>query len=275
MNFYITGDKHGQFQSILESEVTKDSNNAIIILGDAGINYYLNKQDDKLKQQISENSSCQWYVVRGNHEARPQDISVPYEKKWDVDVGGYVYVEDKYPTIKFFLDFGEYTINGHKVAVIGGAYSVDKWWRLQRAGVFTSIDWGYNNPKKTGWFPNEQLSTEEMREAEDLFTNKTYDFVFSHTCPIGWQPTDLFLSAVNQNEVDSTMEKWMEELKDKMFWGIWLWAHYHTDRLERPHCEIFYHDIESLDDIFNRWKNYDETKELPWYLTKSPNFYMI
>ena len=274
MNFYITGDKHGQFQSILESEVTKDPNNAIIILGDAGINYYLNKRDDKLKDEITSNSSCQWYIVRGNHEARPQDTGAPYEKKWGVDVGGYVYVEEAYPTIKFFLDFGEYTINGHKTAVIGGAYSVDKWWRLQRAGVFTENDWGYNNPKKTGWFPNEQLSTEEMKEAEDLFINKCYDFVFSHTCPLEWQPTDLFLSAINQKDVDSTMEKWMQMLKDNIFWGIWLFGHYHQDRLERPYVEMYYHDIEKLDDIFNRWRKYEATGELDWWLNKSPNFYM-
>ena len=274
MNFYVTGDKHGQFQSILESGIVHDSNNAIIILGDAGINYYLNKRDDKLKDEIASNSSCQWYIVRGNHEARPQDTSVPYEKKWDVDVDGYVYVEEAYPTIKFFLDFGEYIINGHKIAVIGGAYSVDKWWRLQRAGIFTKMDWGYNNPKKTGWFPNEQLSAEEMKEAGDLFINKCYDFVLSHTCPLEWQPTDLFLNAINQKDVDSTMEKWMQTLKDNIFWGIWLFGHYHQDRLERPYVEMYYHDIEKLDDIFDRWRKYEATGELDWWLTKSPGFYM-
>ena len=61
MNFYVTGDKHGQFQSILESGMVKDPNNAIIILGDAGINYYLNKQDDKLKDETIQ-EQIEWYI---------------------------------------------------------------------------------------------------------------------------------------------------------------------------------------------------------------------
>ena len=274
MNFYVTGDKHGQFHTILQNEIVKDPNNAIIILGDAGINYYLRDLDDKLKKEISENSQCMWYIVRGNHEARPQDCSVPYEIIWDPWVGGQVYVQEEYPNIRFFLDFREYFINGAHVAVIGGAYSVDKWWRLMRAGVLKKSDLNYNNPKRTGWFPNEQLSKEEMERANCVFERKIFDFVFSHTCPLSFQPTDLFLSAVNQSEVDTSMEQWMDQLKDKMDWFVWLYGHYHNDRMERPYVEMYYHDIEALDDIKVRWIKYAETGELDWWLNKSPNFYM-
>lgn len=274
MKFYVTGDKHGQFHTILQNGIVKDPNNAIIILGDAGINYYLRDWDDRLKDEISENSQCLWYIVRGNHEARPQDCSVPYEVIWDPWVGGQVYVQEEYPNIRFFLDFGEYFINGAHVAVIGGAYSVDKWWRLMRAGVLKKSDLNYNNPKRTGWFPNEQLSKEEMERANYVFEGKIFDFVFSHTCPLSFQPTDLFLSAVNQSEVDTSMEQWMDQLKDKMDWFVWLYGHYHNDRMERPYVEMYYHDIEALDDIKVRWIKYAETGELDWWLNKSPNFYM-
>jgi 3-oxoacid CoA-transferase subunit A len=274
MKFYVTGDKHGQFHTILQNEIVKDPNNAIIILGDAGINYYLRDLDDRLKKEISENSKCMWYIVRGNHEARPQDVSVPYEIIWDPWVSGQVYVQEEYPNIRFFLDFGEYFINGSHVAVIGGAYSVDKWWRLARAGVLKKSDLNYNNPKRTGWFPNEQLSKEEMERANYVFEGKIFDFIFSHTCPLSFQPTDLFLSAVNQSEVDTSMEQWMEQLKDKMEWFVWLYGHYHNDRMERPYVEMYYHDIDALDDIKARWVKYAETGELDWWLEKSPNFYM-
>lgn len=274
MKFYVTGDKHGQFHTILQNEIVKDPNNAIIILGDAGINYYLRDLDDRLKKEISENSKCMWYIVRGNHEARPQDVSVPYEIIWDPWVSGQVYVQEEYPNIRFFLDFGEYFINGSHVAVIGGAYSVDKWWRLARAGVLKKSDLNYNNPKRTGWFPNEQLSKEEMERANYIFEGKIFDFILSHTCPLSFQPTDLFLSAVNQSEVDTSMEQWMDQLKDKMEWFVWLYGHYHNDRMERPYVEMYYHDIDALDDIKARWVKYAETGELDWWLNKSPNFYM-
>lgn len=273
MKFYVTGDKHGQFHTILQNGIVKDPNNAIIILGDAGINYYLRDLDDKLKKEISENSQCMWYIVRGNHEARPQGIW-SYEIVYDDLVGGDVYIEADFPNIRFFKDYGEYNINGYKVAVIGGAYSVDKWWRLQRAGIYSKTDWGYNNPKRSGWFHDEQLTEDEMKKAEDLFVNKVYDFVFSHTCPLSFQPTDLFLSAVNQSEVDTSMEQWMDQLKDKMDWFVWLYGHYHDDRMERPYVEMYYHDIDALDDIKARWVKYAETGELDWWLNKSPNFYM-
>lgn len=274
MKFYVTGDKHGQFHTILQNEIVKDPNNAIIILGDAGINYYLRDWDDRLKDEITQNSSCMWYIVRGNHEARPQDVSAPYESVYDMNVHGDVYVDQKYPNICFFKDFGEYQVNGYRVAVIGGAYSVDKWWRLARAGVLKKSDLNYNNPKRTGWFPNEQLTKEEMEEATKLFEGNYYDFIFSHTCPLSFQPTDLFLGAVDQSTVDTSMEQWMDELKDKIEWFIWLFGHYHKDRLERPYVEMYYNDIESLDDIMNRWQGYGDEGELAWWLVKSPNFYM-
>lgn len=274
MKFYVTGDKHGQFHTILQNGIVHDNNNAIIILGDAGINYYLRDWDDRLKDEITQNSSCTWYIVRGNHEARPQDVSVPYRLVWDEDIGGEVYVDEQYPSIRFFKDFGEYKIGDYYVAVIGGAYSVDKWWRLARAGVLKKSDLNYNNPKRTGWFPNEQLSKEEMERANYLFEGKTFDFVLSHTCPLSFQPTDLFLSAVNQSEVDTSMEQWMDQLKDKMDWFVWLFGHYHNDRMERPYVEMYYNDIEALDDIKARWVKYVETGELDWWLTKSPQFYM-
>ena len=272
-NYFVTGDKHGNFHTILQNELVKNPDNAVIILGDDGLNFRLNKYDDKLKQEISQNSSCIWYCVRGNHGARPQDTSCGYELVYDQDVRGEVYVQREYPNIRFFKDWGEYYIGHYWVAVIGGAYSVDKWWRLARAGVQSETDWNYNNPKKTGWFSNEQLSAEEMDEAEGELQGGLFNFVFTHTCPQKWQPTDLFLGSVDQSTVDSSMEAWLNILEEKITWGIWLFGHYHCDRLERPHVEQFYNDIESLDVIYHRWLEYDNGQDLPWWITKSPNFY--
>lgn len=273
-NYFVTGDKHGNFYTILQNELVKNSDNAVIILGDDGLNFRLNKYDDRLKKEILQNSSCVWYCVRGNHGARPQDVSAPIDLVYDDEVGGYVYMEEQYPNIRYFKDWGEYTINHYHIAVIGGAYSVDKWWRLARMDVQNKTDLGYNNPKKTGWFPNEQLSAKEMAQAEEELKGKTFDFVFSHTCPYDWRPTDLFLSSIDQSTVNSSMELWMNELKDKINWNIWLFGHYHADRLERPHVEIYYNDIEVLDDIYDRWSKYDATGELDWWLIKSPMFYV-
>jgi hypothetical protein len=65
------------------------------------------------------------------------------------------------------------------------------------------------------------------------------------------------------------MEIWLEELASKVEWKLWLFAHYHTDRVEWPHVEQFYMEMEPLMDILERWKKYDETGKLDWWLPLS------
>ena len=83
----------------------------------------------------------------------------------------------------------------------------------------------------------------------------------------------MFLSFVDQSSVDKTMEVWMDEIKDSFDWHVWCFGHFHADRLERPHVEMYYKDVESLEDIHVRWSVYDSTGELSWWLNKSPMFY--
>ena len=273
MQYYVTGDKHGAFHTILQDGLVKDKNNAIIILGDAGFNFFLNQNDVELKKSVSENSSCTWYCVRGNHEARPEDID-GMDFVYDEKIKGNVLMQPEFPTIKYLCDGADYWMNQYRVAVIGGAYSVDKWWRLNRAGIYSKQDWNYFKPKKSGWFWNEQLDEDEMQKAHLNLGGGCYDFVFSHTCPLSWQPTDLFLNAVDQSSVDNSMEVWLDFMKREMVWDCWLFGHYHADRIERPHVEMYYHDIELLDDIAARWALYDKGNEIDWWLTTSPNYYM-
>lgn len=271
--FYITGDCHGVFTRFKNlPEFNTQETIGIIVLGDFGVNFFLNKTDDKKKKELSTNyPNFIFYCVRGNHEARPQGLG-NMEYKYDPEVDGMVWMEEDYPNIRYFKDYGIYTINGYICGIIGGAYSVDKWYRLARFGIHNKTDYGYNNPKKTGWFPDEQLSTEEMEACSYLFKNQDFDFIFSHTCPYSWRPVDMFLSGVDQSSVDSSMELWMDKLKEQCKWKYWLFGHYHADRMERPHVEMFFNDIEKLDDVAARWEHYDEMGELDWWIKKSPNF---
>ena len=272
--FLVRGDTHGNFTWMFNG-CLKDYNpeeTAIIILGDAGFNFYLNKTDEQKKKEIDAQGFT-FYCVRGNHEARPQDIPNMI-CIYDDNVNGMVYIENAYPHIRYFLDYGIYIINDYICAVIGGAYSVDKYWRLHRAGIKDELDPNWFNPKKTGWFYNEQLTEQEMAAATRLFANQHFDFVFSHTCPASWEPVDLFLSSVDQTSVDQTMELWLDKLKDKISFEVWCFGHFHADRLERPKVEQYFNDIEDLDVIKSRWTIYEQTGELNWWLAKSPNFYM-
>ena len=130
-----------------------------------GLNFYLNKTDYKQKKYITSHFKYTLYCVRGNHEARPDDLEMTIH--WDHDIGNFVRIEKDFPTIKYLYDGGIYNFNGHKTLVIGGAYSVDKWYRLNSKGILDDSDPDYYNPRKTGWFHNECLTPFEMKEIEE------------------------------------------------------------------------------------------------------------
>lgn len=268
----LVSDTHGQVLfrlSQINAGKYAASQTALIILGDAGINFYLNKTDMNLKRNI-QNTGYTVYCVRGNHEERPENLG--YIEHWyDENVKGYVMYEPDYPNIKYFEDGNTYEICGKSVLVIGGAYSVDKWYRLNRVGVTSKLDKDYLNPRKTGWFPDEQLLDWEMTTIEKEHFGKHYDVVLTHTCPISWEPTDLFLPGLDQSGVDKTMELWLDKVKQKVDWNIWLFGHYHGDQLVRPGVEMYYKDIEDWETIIKRWESPDQ---LDWWLIKSPNYYM-
>ncbi len=225
-----------------------------------GLNFYLNKTDYKNKRAINA-TGFRIYAVRGNHEERPENLGM--DQMYDEDIDGGVYYEPEFPNIRYLFDGEEYTIHDHPILVIGGAYSVDKWYRLGNRPE--------NTDSWTGWFKDEQLTKKEMDEIGEWVEGKHYDFVLTHTCPISWEPRDLFLPGLDQSKVDKSMELWLENIKSKVDWTVWLAGHYHADRLIRPGAEMYFHDIESLDTIWERWQN---PESLDWWLKKDPNYYM-
>lgn len=258
--WYITGDAHANF-SRFKNYSKEDQNDAelgVIILGDSGLNFTLGEGDSQLKNFLDKRYKFTIYCVRGNHEARPQDVS-GMELVYDENVKGEVYLQKKWPKLKYFKDWGFYQLGTHKVAVVGGAYSVDKFYRLR------------NNLR---WFENEQLSTDEMIECIADFRGQEVDFVFTHTCPVCWEPVDLFLPSIDQSTVDKSMELFFEELATEFSWKVWCFGHYHADRIERPTIEQYFHDSEDLETIWQRWYGNPPKHNDEWWLVKSPNYYM-
>lgn len=275
--FIVSGDTHGDVETRIKNIMRNlmppigldISEIAVIILGDVGLNFYLNKTDEK-KKKILANYGIRIYCVRGNHEERPENLN--FQTIYDDDVMGEVYVDPINSEIRYFLDGEAYNIEGYHCLVIGGAYSVDKWYRLNRAGLTETT----NNPKVTGWFADEQLSDWEMQAIvyHRFGQGEKFDFILTHTCPISWEPKDLFLGFIDQSEVDKSMEQFLEEVKKEVKWNIWCFGHYHADRLERPHVEQFYYRYDWLSEIYERWTNPDKTEEILFNFTRSPNFYM-
>ena len=254
----LTGDTHGRVAERLGNikrnmDCGLEKEAAVIILGDAGLNFYLNKTDIKEKKRVEE-YGMYVYCVRGNHEERPQNLG--YELRYDKHVQGEVYQDPHCRLIRYFQDGGIYTINDHRVLTIGGAYSVDKYWRLARAGSST---W-------TGWFEDEQLYNDEKNEILKKIRGQSFDFVLTHTAPISWEPNDLFLPMIDQSKVEKGMEFWLEEVKKNINYKWFCFGHYHADRLEKPNVIQMFYGYYDMEDIYNMT---DEDKAL---LPKSPNY---
>ena len=107
---YLTGDTHGQFARvdtfcrIMETKKT----DTMIILGDAGFNYYLDKRDVRAKEYASK-FPITLFCIHGNHEARPQELKTYVERHY---LGGRVFFEEAYPNILFAIDGEVYDFDG-------------------------------------------------------------------------------------------------------------------------------------------------------------------
>lgn len=227
---YITGDTHGDFRKVAAFCDTVDSKkeDILIILGDAGVNYYGGSRDDALKYQLS-TLPITLFCIHGNHEKRPADISTYKEKEW---CGGKVYMEEEYPSLLFAKDGDVYDFKGKKSIVIGGAYSVDKFIRLSR---------GWN------WWENEQPSDEIKRTVEKQLEERDWkvDIVLSHTCPFQYIPGEAFLPGIDQSSVDYSTEKWMDRIEEKLYYSHWYCGHYHINKsIER--LRFLYEDFIEL-----------------------------
>ena len=246
--WWVTGDTHGDFSRFykLNEAVPENEIWGVIILGDCGLNFWLNKRDQKNKYRIwNKYPKLHFYCVRGNHEARPEDVE-GMEEIFDENMWNWLYYEPQFPNIRYLKDGRDYLIGGkYHALVIGGAYSIDKWYRLEKqaAGLYG------------GWFENEQLNQEERDNISKIAAGESYDLILTHTCPWSWEPRDLFLSFIDQSKVDDSMEIWLDELKDKINWKVWLFGHFHDDRVIKPGVEMLSYGIKDLNSIMEYWED--------------------
>ena len=199
----------------------------LIILGDCGINYFGGSRDAELKKSICTNEIT-LFCLRGNHEMRPSDVRGMVEIDY---CGARAYIEYEYPNIIYAKDGEIYNIDGKRFLTIGGAYSVDKWYRLEM---------GRN------WFDNEQLSKDERAQILEKISGEDVDFILTHTCPLQFQPTDLFIGGIDQSTVDKEMEIWLTEVEEKVWYGNWFFGHFHQDREIRPGVTMLFNRIYEL-----------------------------
>ena len=241
MAVYITGDTHRDFQRIFDfcnKNNTTQQNDVLIILGDAGINYYLNNKDYRLKQQLSK-LPITIFCIHGNHEERPENINtyiyMPYYKH--NNLFGSVYMEKEFPNLIFGIDNTFYEINNEIFYVLGGAYSVDKFFRLMIGSVWFQSEQNKNLQIKL----NQMLDVTPNTFIPIEFRNRKIN-ILSHTCPYSYRPIEAFLPNVDQTTVDSSMEMLLDKIIKTIQYEKLYCGHWHIDK-QIDKIRFFFNDI--------------------------------
>lgn len=227
MSVYITGDVHGDFSELQQwcYAMRPKKKDIIVILGDVALNYFGDWRDH-IRKKLANALGPEIFCIRGNHEMRPEDAGCYELIDWH---GGKVWRQPEFPNLIFAKDGEIYELGGKKVIVLGGAYSVDKYYRL---------DYGYR------WFPTEQPSDEVKKFAEDQLARAGWkvDVVFSHTCPYKYRPMEAMLPDLDQKTVDTTTEEWLDQIEERLKYRKWYCGHWHINkRIDK--IEFLFHDV--------------------------------
>ena len=230
--FYITGDKHRDFKAVKVfcSDMGTRRKDVLIILGDAGFNYYADARDEKLKRRVSQ-LEITLFCLHGNKEKRPENIGTYGIRSF---CGGKVYYEPKYPNIFFAIDGEVYNFEGKQYLVVGGAHSVDKMRCLEE-----------NKPFWEDEMPDEKAKA-KVEAVLQRESNRIYGMM-THTCPIDYLPTEMFVST-RQNaalkkspwkrklkkmfkpDINRSTEEWLGILEKDLVYHVWYCGHYHVDK---------------------------------------------
>lgn len=230
MAVIVTGDTHGDFERVEAycQEYGTTPDDVMVILGDAGINYWLDERDEALKAQLAR-LPITFFCVHGNHEERPCELPGYETMEWR---GGLVWYEPDYPNILFAEDGEVYDFGGRKVLAVGGAYSIDKYYRIAN---------------RLPWFPTEQPDEHVKAKIEAALETLGWkvDFVFSHTVPYGAMPRHALLPTIDQSTVDNSTERWLQTIESRLTYERWYAGHFHiTEQMGQTY--LLYEDYEEL-----------------------------
>ena len=203
---YITGDIHGDYNRFLELEKFCHKHNLgmndwIICLGDVGLNYYGKDNINEWRvKTIAADIPANLFCIHGNHERRPSR-------------------KDGYRTKEIL-----------NCLVCGGAYSVDKYYRLER---------GWN------WWPDEQPNEKTKKKIWNITHDPQIDDIdvmLTHTCPFRFIPTELFIGGIDQSTVDQSTEIFFDNIYEcypndcKPFWYF---GHFHGNKYTDDYVMLF------------------------------------
>lgn len=184
-------------------------NDLLIILGDFGLFWYQkNTKEEIYWLNWLLKKKCQVAFIDGNHENHDIIDKFPIDNKW----GGRVhecYVNERGKVLYHLMRGEVYIFNKKRVAVFGGANSIDKalrkeyisWWRRELPSYEEEINLYDNVSKYDGYI----------------------DYVLTHTCP---NSISVNMFGIHS---DCRVAHMFDDILRILKFKEWHFAHYHKD----------------------------------------------
>ena len=237
----LTGDLHancvGELEFLKPGYLISKFNDAckntiIIILGDGGFLWTNDRYSDfngeliKTLESYLEQLNSKIVVVPGNHENYPRIYGLPKTSVQTELVQGDFRKISK--NILYTERFGEYTIEGKSVLVLGGAVSLDRYLR-----------------KENEWFQDETFSVEEKETIISLIKDSEYDYVLSHTCPHAVL-RQIFVDVWFRDNNSEFFDRVLNYIEPK----AWFFGHLHPEKTELGYNFGNFDDLKINNTIF-------------------------
>lgn len=210
---YVTGDTHGDMKYFAPERMAFGPEDKVIITGDFGF-MLENVRKGQKDLDALEKKPYEILFVPGNHEHYQELAKFPVVERYGAPVR-------KIRENIYMLLRGEiYTIEGRTFFAFGGAYSIDKDWRMK----FQSI---CGIPI---WFPEEMPSKEEYhRGIENLKAcGMQVDYVLTHTAPRCVIPQILGMG-VNPDAHEQELNGFLNWIYLDGTFKKWYCGHFHVD----------------------------------------------
>lgn len=224
--YFITGDVHGEIEDLAHIANLFKCEDTLIVLGDFGF-IWSQEKEEVLKQlkTIVERCSCQIAFLDGNHENFEQIQELEDIVGWNGGNAGLL------PYGIIHLLRGEvYNLNDEKVAVIGGADSVDKWCRIEGLS----------------WWENETTTAADVDKLIENTKGLKDVIILSHDAPAQWIGRLKMLNGLNKMSILTKTQQNLQRVCAKVDFKKWCFGHWHIDKELDDKFECYYHNVDQI-----------------------------
>lgn len=221
LKIVITGDTHGDGEFERFKWAEELGVDILIIAGDFGY-VWSNPLKNKVNLDILEKKNVITLFIDGNHENFAILNAFP-TKQWN---GGLVH--ELRPNVLHLMRGEVYQIDGKTIAVMGGAKSIDKAYRITGKS----------------WWKQEMPNKEEMDNLEHNLelVDWTVDYFISHT------PSTTILKEMNPRFKADKLTDFLDSIEEKLSYKHWYYGHMHESfESKRINCTGLYYDMIELE----------------------------